>query len=1703
MKLEHDCQLNEEVNDIDDHAFDNFINFIRNDVDGATDDFTSHQYYRRQLFKHLLLVYDMFMRSLVHNSVQGALKLQVFCRFIRTTHGFVDLIKYVGNNVPADILKALYIDPTMRERYIESIFGNNTQFKRIWLAIVSSVAHVKENYTQYDSICDGRNMIEELKEMFNSAQDFLTDDTIKIFETIILTFVSLKNIKNVTGAVSVILTSIKALWPERSLCSNIKTYLIDYIFHGLKEEYNTLYKRNTSSGVAYENQMEFNLSRIIENFSLFKDSKLIPMVKKTLLVLVSLGMCKMSSIDFSIRGFKIFEPASMRRLSNLGDIVEAIYEIVTFFIEGASTAFSSGKLSDFLNGGSQPTQMDEEYAVLHKAFILIQNGNLGKIEGIDMEEHEFHLRVIKLMDKIAAAKMNMNQYEKALADKRYYKLQEMEIEYQKIKLACGIRKAPFAVQIYGGSGVGKSSVNDIITDCLLLSQGLSMAKESRCNLDCSKKHWDEWKSNIVAVCLDDFANAKPTVVEGNPTDIILRLCNNMSFTAPKADLHEKNSCFVEPLLVTATTNVLNLDSASYSNEPESIQRRFHYILDVKVKDQFKHLATNRLCPHKVARFYTDESTGLVDIPIIPDLWNIDVKHINTPGKDKATCVPNIVMVGDKKMEKLSLADVTRFLVTEFGKHDKQQEEFLVRSNKQKTMELCPHKDCNLPTCLCTNESHKCHQSQNFFMPRSVTEVGMQVNEVLRQMNEYGDYTNVQQLLSPLRSGLISHHSPFTRALTKVAMFFGGHYISYKYRNIFHICKCSLLLLGSIAAIKCNISSLIFIPMFAVLLQFGEMCLKDIMYERIANHIDEKQQVFAAIASNIRERHRVTITKSVIALGGLYAFIKIHKMSRTYKRQSFMEKTPENKVYHEQTLWQDINPFRFSSKTREESGDLISETIHNNRDKQSNPWVKVNRIPVPASVRSMTTTPVNFVNVLQKTLHYAEMRVPHGTYKANILFINSNICLIPQHYFTKDKSFSVTCVGKEHTFETYINVYQSVRIGQKDMRLCFSPNGGSFPNLIDYFPKKSCDNHPIHQYWRKDDKTLTVDKAMAFSGVVRNALCDFQGHYYTLQNNTFNGLCGAINVSQTTATAITGVHVGGMSNTPRGISVEITQPELIKAIQELNEIDGVNVGGSEGVFPVEVLNTRILTNQKMSIKSPLKFLDCKPQFKYYGSCIGGSTSKSTVRPSFISDNVYKICGVPNTWSGPKMNPEWFGWRKCLSVLSQPARPFPATLLLRAIQDYKEPIVHLIRNSEWKSIKPLSQVQTINGIPGMKFIDKMNMDTSIGFPLTGAKTNYIVDLEPDEVYQEKQTFVPEIMEEIERVLDTYKRGERAYCTMKGCKKDEVLPSDKEKCRIFYGAPISLTYLIRKYFLPIVRIMQMNPLLSECAVGINAHSDEWDKLFKFIRTHGDKNIFAGDYSKYDQRMPTQLIIAALRILIDFAKECDYTNEDITIMRAMVSDISSPFIAFNGDLLQLIEGGHISGNSLTVIINGIAGSLNLRCGYFHFYPRELDSFRHHVSIMTYGDDNAGSVSKSRKRFNIRDFSAFLSEYGQTYTMPDKESKLVPYMSISDTEFLKRKSVYHAALGYEIGALSETSIMKMLHNHVWSQERSRQQTMESASAQNIGTALSEWFNHGPEIYEQRRLQMSEIAEISGIDYMCKDELKLTYDERAMMRRNK
>jgi hypothetical protein len=269
---------------------------------------------------------------------------------------------------------------------------------------------------------------------------------------------------------------------------------------------------------------------------------------------------------------------------------------------------------------------------------------------------------------------------------------------------------------------------------------------------------------------------------------------------------------------------------------------------------------------------------------------------------------------------------------------------------------------------------------------------------------------------------------------------------------------------------------------------------------------------------------------------------------------------------------------------------------------------------------------------------------------------------------------------------------------------------------------------------------------------------------------------------------------------------------------------------------------------------------------------------------------------------------------------------------------------------------------------------------------------------------------------------------------------------------------------YFLPIVRIIQMNPILYECAVGVNAEGLEWEELWEAAMSKGKDRVLAGDYSKYDVRMPAQVTIAAFDILIDIARKCDgYTPEDIHLMEMMVHEVVYPVMAYNGDLIQLF-GTNPSGQNLTVIINSVVNSLLLRCSFFTLYPNE--NFKKNCSFLTYGDDVIGTVSADCDCFTHITYAHFLAEHDMKFTMPDKESIPTHYMQEKDVDFLKRKCVYNEDLGRKVGLLSEDSIFKRLHAHLLSKEL----TLAMHSAQNIESSLHDWFYYGREVLRIARV---------------------------------
>jgi hypothetical protein len=774
-----------------------------------------------------------------------------------------------------------------------------------------------------------------------------------------------------------------------------------------------------------------------------------------------------------------------------------------------------------------------------------------------------------------------------------------------------------------------------------------------------------------------------------------------------------------------------------------------------------------------------------------------------------------------------------------------------------------------------------------------------------------------------------------------------------------------------------------------------------------------------------------------------------------------------------------------------------------RDGTRNVWAAVHRNEVVyKSEVSHTVTSESMMGILSKNLMHASMAAPNGkTYMSNTLFMSTGIFVLPMHYFEHSDSFVITFLKHSpekvgNSFSCPVHKNDVVKIPDTDLCLGYCPAGGSFRDLSKHLPVQhlSCSG-PLKALWRTSEGLPTPFVGSYTSGKATNhakhdgkEIAGFHGGVYTaLTPNTFEGMCGAPVVSNGSNVVLLGFHLGGVAGSPQGCFGTITLSEYTKALEEVTKpLTRVKLSSQAGLSK-EILGKSYILDQPTKAKSPVNFLPEKSQLKYLGPCIGSTTTKNLVVDHVISPSIALECGKPNKYMGPKITPQWEPWQKCLSNVALPATPFSDSLLERCAQDYVAPLCEVAKDPFWSSSTPLSEKENINGIPGVKFIDAMKLSTSVGFPLTGKKSQFIENL--DEIGERR--FTETFREHLEACEKDLREGVRLNLPAKACIKMEVL--SKPKARIFYSCPTTLVALTRKYFLPVARLMQMHPALSECAVGLNAHSKEWEELMVHALAKGIERILAGDYSNYDQKLPLQLIIAAMMCMIEIASHMTYTADDLAVMRGLVSELAMPLVAFNGDLVEFMSGGWISGTAITVHVNGICGALNQRYVFFSTYP-EAKSFRDHVVLLTYGDDNIGSVDAEHTKFNIKTMSTVLAEYGQKYTMPDKESAITEFLPLEDVEFLKRKSVFIPEINAQVGALVEDSIFKSLHCRV--KDKSSPLGNDEAAAINIDGALREFFNHGRDVYETRRSQLKNVAEHHKIGHLC-PRLALDFDDQV------
>jgi len=1448
-----------------------------------------------------------------------------------------------------------------------------------------------------------------------------------------------------------------------------------------------------------------NMAIGLENWKMIIHNPGFDKVSRLLTLLVTMGFFG-GDLNFNIANLTLFSIGAQQRHVTAVDLIDAIFETIAFFGEGAYNCFQEGSLKPLLFSSSNMVKMEKQYNRMLELWEYARNGNLRKFA--DMDESKFDKDLQDLTESFEYLyKTVPNGTERKIYCDRWRELSKIRAEFNSVRIRGGLRVAPWTFKLYGTSGVGKSTVADIFMVSTLKANGYPGDDDHIITIDTKDKHMANARTYITGFKLDDVANAKIDQTDINPSDWLIMICNNVRRYAIMADLANKGKISIEPAVVSITTNVESMAAELTSNEPLTVVRRAHQHWWLRVRPKYCRLddkgnPTTMLDSAKVVRDFGSNP--------IPDVWLLTHRSVILD-KTKEGKPQQYHFENDPRYTNVSIHEALKYNLECAAAHfDEQRIVVDTNTNIVDKIDWCKKHNTPSQTCGCySGPQYMPTPFDNDKRKETVDkQFGTRLAHSLLLYSEKWQMKTFPKVANSIAYAEELSTKAIIRALKEFESSVWSSWTTYIPDSWFdnRVCKAFVCLTGmehiqrkvywklvryhatcfpvcyGIWQISPKFATGCFL-MNMVCTMWGYGCAVEHAKGQYIEEIRHRRDLVPEVFKDTRESYLQ------YACGAFAGFAVAYGAYKTYKAiRNAMSVTVQDSVL----------------KPRN------SEDIRN-RDLTANPW-KVEDPKDPGvlarvgKAEDWTSLMTNSVMNISYQISEEKDRVCH------CFILTSNIIMIPAHFLPEEPKM-VTITGRtkrgfKWNRSFVMNKLTCATIDGCDMALCCSNSVGVQKDMLKYFLPE-CEKRTLNALmYHRDDVTKqvfkhglrwTYDENVWNGYKVKDDRLIFPGSWYELPIKTFGGLCMAPIIADTVHSGILGFHLGGNDGTDFGCGGFVSRQQIKAAKEKLRLLSRANAAVMQAAdIPSETYGIKYKISEGIHEKSPTRYIGDDAQIEVYGSVKGRVHPKSNVVNTIISDTVTKVTGLENKWGPPQFDgpvefwkgtqkARWHCWQHAMAVASHPSPGFDPVAVDRAVDDYLAGLRECFdaQKDLWKEqLKPLTEVETVSGRDGQRFIDGMVMKTSMGYPIGGPKRNWVDDLDPNDFDDilNPRTLKPEVWEEVKRLIKLALEGKCLNTIFSASLKDEPVKRSKYKVRVFQAAPIALQILLRMHFLPVCRFISMNPLVSECAVGINALGKEWEEMSNHAKKYGEDRIIAGDFSKYDLRMPAQLTVVAMQAMIEIATwSGNYSEEDLTIMNALITEVCYPLVAYNGDLVRFI-GTNPSGHNLTVYVNSIANSILHRLGLFNIYP-EIDDAREVVALVIYGDDSKGSVKIGYDLFNMLSFSQYLAEHDIIYTSPTKTDIVVPYMHDLESGFLKRMNTYRKELSSWVGVIEEDSIVKSLHTIV----RSRAQTNAEVSTQNIEGALREWFFYGEEVYEKRRREMRQVAEehdlpVRGLD---------------------
>jgi hypothetical protein len=362
------------------------------------------------------------------------------------------------------------------------------------------------------------------------------------------------------------------------------------------------------------------MREFLNNFKNFRDSVLYQKIYKLCLFGMSYSLFDKIGINFEKAGYTKFEHEALKRKHDLKkpDIVYNLCDSLLFLCERGYQIIKTGSIQYLYHSSRTYSEFYDKAEELKRKSLLLHNPEL-----FDFTESSFRDDLDTLLEQcksISQFDSRMNSIESKQFKHLYNELQMLKFNMMTKRAAREHREVPYSILLYGDSGIGKSTIKDMLFYHFGKINNLDTDKTFCYTRNPVANFWDGFTTSQWCIVLDDVAFLHPNKApNGDPSCTeFLQIINFVPFVPDQADLSDKGRTPLRAKLVIATTNTENLNAHYYFSCASAAQRRFPFIVEPKVKKEYQDI-----------NGMLDSSKTTVVAGEYPNYWDWTIKKVET------------------------------------------------------------------------------------------------------------------------------------------------------------------------------------------------------------------------------------------------------------------------------------------------------------------------------------------------------------------------------------------------------------------------------------------------------------------------------------------------------------------------------------------------------------------------------------------------------------------------------------------------------------------------------------------------------------------------------------------------------------------------------------------------------------------------------------------------------------------------------------------------------------------------------------------------------------------------------------------------------------------------------------------------------------------------------------------------------------------